>query len=72
MELFVQILFYVISNALPEVCARGQKETLDPLRSLCDLRSLPIIINTIEGAEKVAEGDDDDKPDNKDADISHV
>lgn len=74
MELFAQILFYMISNALPEVCARGKKEAISLsrlLRNLSDSRSSPII-NTIEGGEKVVEGGDNDEIDNKDADISRV
>lgn len=69
----MQILFYMISNALPEVWARGKEETISPsrlLRNLSDSRSSPII-NTLEGG-KVVEGGDDDEIDNKDADISHV
>lgn len=72
MELFVQILFYMISNAPPEVRAWGQKETLSRLmRNLTDLRVSPII-NATEGGVKVVEGEDDGVSDNKDADISRV
>lgn len=54
----MQILFYMISNALPEVWARGKEETISPsrlLRNLSDSRSSPII-NTLEGG-KVVEGE---------------
>lgn len=74
MELFVQILFYMISNSLPEVCAWGQEETISLsrlLRYLSDSRSL-LIINTVGGGEKVVKGEDDDDIDNKDFDITHV